>query len=131
MYSEVDDKHDSAGAETRSLYFHRLLRYIVQSIVRAASGCVRIRNADGTATLSEPFDISRGVLQGDIFSPVAFIIGLWRTFVLHDLPDAGVRVGEPPYVVDIDKLEYADGAGLLDDDAEQDSERVSALSIGS
>ena len=107
------------------------LRRIVQSIFRAASGCVRIRNADGTTVLLDPFDISRGVLQGDIWSPVAFIIGLWRTFVLHDIPSSGVHVGEPPYDVDIDKLEYADDAGLLDDDAEQASQRVSAISIGS
>ena len=57
------------------------VRRIVQAIVAAATGVVRLRHSDGTMTLSEPFDIARGVLQGNIFSPVAFIAGL-------DLPDA-------------------------------------------
>ena len=85
------------------------LRRVIQSIFSAASGRIRIRNPDGTTDISEPFDISRGVLQGDLFSPVAFIVGLWRTFVLHDPPNAGVRVGKPPYEVDIVGLEYAEG----------------------
>ena len=107
------------------------LRRVIDSIFSAASGRIRVRNPDGTTDISEPFDISRGVLQGDLFSPVAFIVGLWRTFVLHDPPNAGVRVGKPPYEVDIVGLEYADDAGLLDEDAQQASQRVTALSIGS
>ena len=46
-----------------------------------------------TMTLSEPYDIARGVLQGDIFSPVAFIAGLDRIFRMHDLQNPGVAVG--------------------------------------
>ncbi|KAI8516780.1 hypothetical protein Bbelb_053610 [Branchiostoma belcheri] len=61
---------------------------------------------------SEPFEILRGVLQGDIFSPVAFIIGPMRIFALHDIPNSGVTVGSPPYQVTISRLEYADDAGL-------------------
>ena len=41
------------------------LRRVIQSIFSAASGCVRVRNPDGSVKDSEPFDISRGVLQGD------------------------------------------------------------------
>ena len=81
--------------------------------------------------MSEMFDIFGGVLQGDIFSSVAFIVGLWRTFVLHDVPLAGVIVGKPPYEVKISGLEYADDAGLVDENARKASERVSAISIGS
>ena len=54
-------------------------------------GCVRIRNPDGSFDDSAPFDIFRGVLQGDIFSPVAFIAGLMQTFRLHDTPGATYR----------------------------------------
>ena len=62
------------------------VRRIIQSIFRAASGCVRIGNST-----SESFKIARGVLQGDIFSPVAFIAGLWKIFSTHDTPGAGIN----------------------------------------
>ena len=60
---------------------------LVQAIFAAATGVVRLRDPDGTMTLSEPFDTARGVLQGDIFSPVvlALIAGLGRIFRMHDL----------------------------------------------
>ena len=57
--------------------------------------------------------------QGDIFSAIYFIVGLWRIFLLHDTLHASVRVGRPPYQVDISRLEYADDASLIDDDTEQ------------
>ena len=53
------------------------VRRIIQCIFKAASGCVLLRNADGTESFSEQFDILRGVLQGDIFS------------ALHSLLDCG------------------------------------------
>ena len=34
--------------------------------------------------ISEPFNIERGMLQGDIFSPVSFIAGLDKIFRTHD-----------------------------------------------
>ena len=45
------------------------VRRIIQAIFRVASGCIRI----GDKT-SGHFDIFRGALQGDIYSPVAFIV---------------------------------------------------------
>ena len=107
------------------------VRRIIQCIFKAASGCVRIRNADGTESYSEVFDIARGVLQGDIFSAIAFIVGLWQTFVRHDSPDAGIVVGTPPYDVHISKLEYADDAGIVDDEVDQSSTRLTGISVGS
>ena len=55
------------------------VRRIVQAIYSAASGSVRVRQHDGSILDSEPFDINRGVLQGDIASSSEFIAGLWRT----------------------------------------------------
>ena len=75
-------------------------------------------------------DIS-GVLQGDISSSNAFIAGLWRTLAKHDLPDAGVTVGNAPYVVTIDKLEYADDITFIDFDANTASIRITCISRGS
>ena len=74
------------------------LRRIAQAIFRVAHGCVRIRNNDLTfSDLEQQFEISRGVLQGDIFSPVKFIAGLWQIFTKHDTPGAGVTVGKSYY----------------------------------
>ena len=81
------------------------VRRIVQAIFAVATGVVRLKHPDGTMTLSEPFDITRGVLQGDIFSPVAFIIYLlcgtsvrfkafrWRLVCRHICVCAHVCVG--------------------------------------
>ncbi len=59
------------------------VRRIVQAIFAAATGVVRIRQADGSIALSKPFNTARGVLQGNIFSPIAFIAGLERIFRRH------------------------------------------------
>ena len=99
---------------------------LVQSIFQMASGCVRIGSS-----MSDNFDISRVVLKGDIFSPVAFIAGLWKIFTTHDCPDAGVTVGSPPNEVKIRALEYADDAGLLDDNTSESSVRLTSIARGS
>ena len=75
--------------------------------------------------------ISRGVLQGDIFSPVAFIAGLWRIFTIHDTPNAGIVLGTAPHTVKVSSLEYADDAGLLDATVTEASTRMTAISLGS
>ena len=71
------------------------------------------------------------VLQGDVFSPVAFIVGLWLIFKRHDRPNSGITVGEAPYQVHISNLEYADDAGLVDASTIDASERLSGISDGS
>ena len=84
---------------------------------------------DGSAWLSDVFGISRGVLQGDMFSPAAFTMAnIFLSMILRMMVCA---FGRPPYQVDISGHEYADGAGLLDDDTGQSSTRVSAILLGS
>ena len=86
----LDEALKEAGVTTK-------IRRIIQGIFHVAEGYVRQRKADGTFFESDMFDISRGVLQGDVFSAVAFIIGLWLIFKRYDVPDRGVTVGTPPY----------------------------------
>ena len=62
--------------------------------------------------MSEPFNIERGVLQGDILSPVSFIAGLDRIFRRHDISNSGVTVGAGENAVCVSKLEYANDAAL-------------------
>ena len=107
------------------------VRRIIQAIYSAASGSVRVRQHDGSILDSEPFDISRGVLQGDIASSSEFIAGLWRTLQKHDLPNMGVTVGAAPYTVDVSKLEYADDIVFVDIDPLDGSIRITSISRGS
>ena len=44
-----------------------------------------MRAADGSCEFSPKFSIDRGVLQGDIFSPVCFIVGLAALFEDSDI----------------------------------------------
>ena len=44
------------------------VRRIIQAVFAAATGVVRIRLQSGMNVMSEPFNIERGVLKGDIFS---------------------------------------------------------------
>ena len=79
----LDDALGAAGVSGK-------VRRIIQSIFRVAHGCVKIRNSDGTSAFSDYFNINLGVLEGDIFSPVTFIVGLWRIFCRHDTRNSGV-----------------------------------------
>ena len=81
---------DSALAEAG---VNSKVRRIVQAIFAAATGVMRIRQQDGGVEMSEPFNIERGVLQGDIFSPVCFIARLDRIFRLYDHVNPGMTVG--------------------------------------
>ena len=58
------------------------VRRIAQAIFAAATGVERIRQQDGAVEISVPFNIDRGVLQEDIFSPGRFIAVLDRIFKL-------------------------------------------------
>ena len=50
-------------------------------VFAAATGTVRVRLPSGVNVMSEPFNIERGVIQGDIFSPVSFIASSGRTML--------------------------------------------------
>jgi hypothetical protein len=54
-----------------------------------------------------------------------------RTFALHDIPGSGVEVGVTPHQVTISSLEYADDAGLIDENVEVASRRISSISASS
>ena len=81
--------------------------------------------------MSEPFNTERGVLQGDIFSPVCFIAGLDRIFRLYDHVNPGMTVGMGAHTIRLAKFEYADDAALIDEDAGQAMAWVTSLASGS
>ena len=119
----LDESLAAAGVQPK-------IRRIVKAIYAEATGMVRLRLPSGETLCSEPFPVDRGVIQGDIFSPQCFTLGLDRIFRLHDI--AGQGIGGPSLGdVTATKLEYADDVGLLDWTATEASERVSALASGS
>ena len=72
-----------AGASVKS-------RAIFRAIYEAASGMARVRGIDGQAVYSETFNVGRGVIQGDIMSPVLFILALDQIIQQYDVEGEGV-----------------------------------------
>ena len=68
----------------------------------------------------------RGVVQGDIFSPVCFIIALECLMRRSDKDGEVTVLG-----VLLSRLEFADDAALIDESIDQASERISSIAKGS
>ena len=120
----LDDALADAGISVK-------VRRIIQAVFAAATGIVRVRLPSGVNVMSEPSNIERGVLQGDIFSPVSFIAGLDKIFRTHDVANSGVVVGNGDSSALMSKFEYADDAALIDGSTTLASARVTALAEGS
>ena len=105
------------------------VRRIISAIYSCASGAVRLQQSSGQQICSERFYIRRGTIQGDIYSPPAFTIALDRIFRRHDTRCQGIG-GPPLKCPRVSKLEYADDAGLLNDNTEDASDRLSSLADG-
>ena len=54
----------------------RKCRATFRTIYAKTSACVRVTDSAGQRMCSDLFPVGRGVVQGDIFSPVAFILAL-------------------------------------------------------
>jgi hypothetical protein len=124
----LDEALGEAGASAK-------LRRLLRAILKSATGAVRMRAADGTTECSPAFSVDRGVLQGDVLSPVCFIVGLSMVFRRAGLRDTtgGVAVTKGgtltvPYQC------YADDAALWTEvyaEAERVRVRVQASTCSS
>ena len=105
------------------------VRRIVQAIFAAATGVVRLRHPDGTMTLSDPFDIARGLLQGTSSRPLYLSLDWTGSSgcVTSKIPALQLGMGESATIMS--KFEYADDAALVD--ARAATARVTALAAGS
>ena len=93
-----------------------MCRAIFRAIYAKATGCVRVTASDGEKIHSEHFLIRMGVVQGDIFSPLCFIIALCVLLERFcGVPD-DCAVGM--FGMLIKYLKYADDAALIDRTAE-------------
>ena len=77
----LDEALKEAGASDKS-------RAIFRSIYNAATASTKVEGIDGETTFSGIFKIDRGVIQGDITSPLYFILTLEIILRTHD-NDAG------------------------------------------
>ena len=102
----------------------RKCRAMFHAIYDAAKGMVKVNGILGQKIFSELFNIGRGVVQGDIVSPILFILTLDNLIQLYDKSGTGVKYGsELTYRV----LGYADDAALTEKRIEKMTERLTTL----
>ena len=121
----LDEALEAAGAPVK-------IRALFRAIYDSASAYTTIPGTDGSTVSSSTFPINRGVLQGDITSPLYFILALELILRKYDSRvDKGVQFADVllhtlGYADDVALIETGDAVGI-----ERLSERVSALREGS
>ena len=107
-------------------------RAMFRAVYNSASAFTSMSDTDGKSVRSDTFPVRRGVVQGDITSPLYFILALDLILSRNDkVTDKGVSFGQTMmdtlgYVDDADLIDYGDKEGL-----ERASERLSSISYGS
>ena len=117
----LDDSRKRAGASRKT-------RAIFRAIYAAAEGIARVRGLDNKQVYSASFKVRRGVIQGDIISPIFFILTMEQIFRVHDASPAGVSVGN---YLHGGVLGYADDAAIVAGPTEELTECLNKISTGS
>ena len=101
-----------------------------RAIYAAAEGTVRVKGLfiPGDKVYNKSFKVRRGVIQGDIISPIFFIVVMKQIFRVHDKSPAGATIGN---YIQVGVLGYADDAALISHDVDRMSQRLSSISKGS
>ena len=110
-----------AGASKKS-------RAIFRAIYEAASGIARVKGTDGQVVYSQAFNVGRGVIQGDIMSPVLFILALDQIIQQYDTKKRGMRCGK---VLRIKVLGYADDLAFVDNTVDNMTARLTTVANAS
>ena len=113
----MDETLANAGASRKS-------RAIFRAIYSAATGIARVRGIDGKTIFSEAFKVRRGVIQGDIISPVPFILALDQIMQKADKKSEGVKCGS---ILRIKTLGYADDVALAEEKVDAMTARLTAI----
>ena len=61
----------------------RKTRAMFRAIYAAANGVARVRGLNGKTIYSKSFEVRRGVIQGDIISPIFFFLAMEQIFRLQ------------------------------------------------
>ena len=117
----IDATLAAAGASRKT-------RAIFRAIYSAAAGVARVGGTDGQYVFSGAFSVDRGVIQGDIISPVLFVLALDQLIQTYDKSGSGVKCDR---VLKLRVLGYADDAALVDTTVENCTERLTALADAS
>ena len=102
------------------------MKYIrlVKAIYENASVRVRLLEPSGQKAYSRSIPIRRGVIQGDIPSPMCFLVALDKLLKDHSKPELGVPITNS---LMLSELAYADDAALPSCDASMSTERLTSL----
>ena len=106
----------------------RKTRAIFRAIYAAAEGVVRANGLHGKKHYNKVFKIRRGLIQGDIISPIFFILAMEYIFRTHDAGAKGYDIGKH---LRVGTLGYADDVTLISAAPEKMSKRVTQVSVGS
>ncbi len=112
---------------TRALKEYNVpLKYcrLVKSIYSSAKVRVRLQEPGGYRSYSRNIPIKRGVIQGDIPSPVCFLVALDKLLKDHGMLNMGIALTNN---LSIAELEYADDAALPCPNADVATERLTNL----
>ena len=96
----------------------------MKAIYESAKVRVRLQCPGGKKSYSRSISVNRGVIQGDIPSPVCFLIALDKLLKDHGGLDTGIHLTENLMLSD---LEFADDAGLGNEDTESATDRLTTL----
>ena len=122
----IDTALEKAGVSTK-------VRSMFRAIYKAAAAYVTAAGTDGEKIHSDIFAIARGVLQGDITSPLFFIMALELILRRHDAanPNTGIPIAD----ILIHQLGYADDLAAADvgspSGIQRLTDRVGSISQGS
>ena len=97
---------------------------LVRAIYRSAEIRVRLQDRSGNRSYSRNVSVSRGAIQGDIPSPVCFLVSLDKLLREHGGIDTGIQITDDLLLSD---LEFADDASLPNEDTVTASNRLTHL----
>lgn len=100
---------------------------LVKAIYDSAKVRVRLQSQGGNKSYSRSIPVNRGVIQGDVPSPVCFLVALDRILREHGGLDTGIRISDNLLLSD---LEFADDAALPNEDTDSATNRLTTLDIG-
>ena len=99
---------------------------MARAVYASASAFTTVQDAEGTRVKTDEFPIKRGVLQGDIMSPLFFILALEYILRLHDNTQGkGVSLSSTP-PTRVSTLGYADDLALTDEGGKVGTDRTTS-----
>ena len=102
--------HKSLDKSLKAAGASRKTRAIFRAIYAAAEGMARVKGLHGDTIYSLQFKVRRGVIQGDIISPIFFVLAMEQVFRMRDDSNDGINIGN---YLKIGVLGYADDAALV------------------